>query len=154
MFSCARRRIPQLMRPAAAPRRFVAPLITGAVWTSLTLVALYGATAFARDLPYLAYPCFSVFGIVLVAAAIWDVRLRRQLRESQRVLARLTCPACGTAFGSPAAHEAFHPPRPPPNVKVDDFGYASVTCPGCGVESMFHRTERELVQLRPTRPDA
>jgi len=37
---------------------------------------------------------------------------------------------------------------------VDDFGYASVTCPKCSAESMFHRIERELVQLRPTQSDA
>lgn len=142
------------MRPTAAPRRFVSRLIAGAVWTSLALLVLYGAIDFAHDVPHFAYPCFSLFGVLLIAAAVSDVRLRRRLRESQRLLADLTCQACGTAFGSSAARDAFNPPPPPRDMMVDDFGYASVTCPRCGAESRYHRTERELVLLRPTQSDA
>jgi hypothetical protein len=129
-------------------------LVAGAVWTALAGVALYGAIGFVRDLPRLAYPCFSVLGVLFIVAAVWDVRLRKQLRESQRLLASLACPACGTSFGSRTAHEAFNPPPPPRDMIVDDFGYASVTCLECGAESMFHRTERELVPLRAARTDA
>jgi hypothetical protein len=142
------------MRPSAARRRFVGPLSAGTVWTSLALVALYGAIGFARDRPQVAYPCFSLLGVLFIAAAVWDVRLRRRLRESQSLLAGLVCPACGTTFGSSAAHEAFNPLPPPRDMIVDDFGYASVTCPKCGADSMFHRNRRELVLLRPAQSDA
>jgi hypothetical protein len=70
-----------VMRPAAASRRLVAPLIAGAVWTSLAFVALYGAIGFARSMPQVAYPCFSLLGVLFIAAAIWDMRLRRRLRD-------------------------------------------------------------------------
>jgi H+/Cl- antiporter ClcA len=138
------------MRPAVAPRAFVARLIVGAVWTVFGLFGLYGAIELARDAPHVAYPCFAVLGVVFGAVAVWDVRLRMRSRESQRVLASLPCPSCRGVFGSLAAHDAFHPPRLPRGLIIDDdFGYATVKCPHCGEESMFHRTGRELVHLRP-----
>src|SRR4051812_48578751 len=98
-------------------------LIPGAIWTLLASLALYIAIDFARALPRVAYPCFSLIGILFAAAAMFDVHLRRRSRASQRQLAGLACPTCGMVFGPSAAHEAFHPPRSPHGMIVDDFGY-------------------------------
>jgi len=73
----------------------------------------------------------------------------RRLKESERHLATLECPACGSPFGSEAAHQAFHPPRPPKRpltelIFVDDLGFSSVHCTSCNADVLYHRRAARL----------
>ncbi|WP_152097752.1 hypothetical protein [Lacipirellula parvula] len=123
------------------------------------MLTLYGALRFARSFPYVAYPCFALFAAIFIAAVLSDMRHQRRMRESQRLLADLVCPACGAAFGISAAEEAFNPLSEPSDMLVDDFlvddfGCSTVVCGECKTESIFHRLSHKLTRLRGTASDA
>jgi hypothetical protein len=143
-----------VMHPSATLKRFAPHLVAGAIWTPVALLTLYGALRFARSFPYVAYPCFSLFAAIFIAAVLSDMRRQRRMWDSQRLLADLVCPACGTAFGNSAAEKAFTSQSETSDMAVNDFGCSSVICGECKTESMFHRLSHSLTLLRGPASDA
>jgi hypothetical protein len=113
---------------------------------SLATLAAFGAVSLYRHHPRVFLGGATVLAVLFVMASLSDRRSRRELAAAETVLARTACPLCGALFGREAASLAIHPPRPP-NMKymiADDQGYSTVTCPGCGARSLFHRLTHEL----------